>query len=618
MPNQAVLATKRRHRVLSVTMFGSRPDGLDDRLLRAAFQVLLWGYTLLAVLSAYGRPLQKFDAMIPLVGGMLVEQGRTPNLDFYSFYPPLDLYFHAAIFHLLGRSVVAARLIGTFFYVLVLILATRLFQLRFPHCRSLNPLALLLLSEGIFSCLVLPVWPGFALAFSALLVYLCSLHLSRGRLLTVAVSGILTALALLYRINFGGYVAAVVLLDLGLDWWLTRKEDSIRLGVARDVASALVFVTSVAICCLAVLFAIYGKYAAAAVFQFVVVPQRLMLSRGFIDWMEHSLPSQMLVVPPAWFLFRLLKGTSAVSAKALAPATLAIIPLAMFHLGHSHVKAAIILTGFEFAAVILLHVFIQRLERSEFCALLFFCGLLHYFLSRADFPHWRVLPLGLALLIPFLVLPQRDPKDAASESGVSKGTAIVVLLAAFVAVFGTPGLRPTPDQIPVGLRLLANMVIHPHMTDTTYVFAGDQPTAALQSVYPDANELRAVRYLREKTSASEPIFVGNPDHSRIFFGNLQPYWLANRPIGVRTFQLETRIATEANVQREIISDLNRNDVKWVVIDYAPEFADSTFQKQDYVGAKLLDQYIASQYREEARFGPYAILSRRGLSTGVTY
>src|SRR5215472_4131098 len=158
MASQRVLATKRPYWVSSVTTFAFQPHSLDDRLLHATFQVLLCGYTLLAMLSAYGQTLQKFDDMIPLVGGMLVEQGRTPNLDFYSFYPPLGLYFNAAIFHLLGRSVIAARLIGTFFYVLVLLLAARFFQFRFPHCRVMNPLALLLLSEGVVSCLVLPVW----------------------------------------------------------------------------------------------------------------------------------------------------------------------------------------------------------------------------------------------------------------------------------------------------------------------------------------------------------------------------------------------------------------------------------------------------------------------------
>jgi len=149
------------------------------------------------------------------------------------------------------------------------------------------------------------------------------------------------------------------------------------------------------------------------------------------------------------------------------------------------------------------------------------------------------------------------------------------------------------------------------MMDTTYVFAGDQPPAVWQSLYRDANELRAIRYLREKTSTRDAIFVANPDHSRIFYNDLRPYWLADRPIGVRTFQLEARTATEANVQQEIISDLKRNDVNWILIDYAPELGDSTFLAQNYAGAKLLDQYIASQYREEARFGPYAVLCRTG-------
>jgi len=615
MPNEAVLATERPYRILSPTMFASRPDGLDDRLLHTTFQVLLWGYALLAMLSAYGETLKKFDDVIPLVGGMMVEQGRTPNLDFYSFYPPLGLYFNAAVFHLLGRNIVAARLIGTFFFLLVMALAARFFQIRFSHSRMLKPLALLVLSEGVVSCLVLPVWPGFALAFSALLVYLCSLYLRRGRLPAVAISGILTGLALLYRVNFGGYVAAVVLLDVGLDWWLGRKEASLLSRIGPCLANALVFVLSLAMTCLAVLLAVYGKHAAAAVFQFVVIPQRLMISRGFVDWMQCALPP-MFALPPAWFLFHILKGRNVVPVKALVPATLTILSLLIFHFGHSDVKAIIVLTGFEFAAVISLHVFIRRLERSEFCALVFFCGLLHYFVSRADWLHFRVLLLALALLLPFLLLPQHEPEEPASESGVSKGTALAVLFAVFVAGFGTPGLRPTPGQVSAGLRLLAKLVTHPHMKDTTYAVAGDQPAVAWQSVYHDTDELHAVRYLREKTSASDAIFVANPDQSRVFYNDLRPYWLADRPIGVRTFQLETRTATEANVQSEIIFDLKRNDVKWILIDNVPDSGDSTFLAQNYVGAKLLDQYIASQYREEARFGPYAILSRRGDAPAV--
>ena len=50
---------------------------------------------------------------------------------------------------------------------------------------------------------------------------------------------------------------------------------------------------------------------------------------------------------------------------------------------------------------------------------------------------------------------------------------------------------------------------------------------------------------------------------------LRMYWLSGRPIGVKMFQLETRVATEAPVQRDIIADLERNQVTWIVLDSAP-------------------------------------------------
>jgi hypothetical protein len=94
--------------------------------------------------------------------------------------------------------------------------------------------------------------------------------------------------------------------------------------------------------------------------------------------------------------------------------------------------------------------------------------------------------------------------------------------------------------------------------------------------------------------------------------NLNLYWLADRPIGVRTFQLETRVATEAPVQQGIIADLEQNKVKWVLLDGVPWVPDSTFTAHPYVGSKLLDQYIASHYRVEARFGSYVVSSRKAI------
>ena len=86
--------------------------------------------------------------------------------------------------------------------------------------------------------------------------------------------------------------------------------------------------------------------------------------------------------------------------------------------------------------------------------------------------------------------------------------------------------------------------------------------------------------------------------------------MAEGPIGVQNFQLETKIATEAPVQRKFVQDLERNHVNWILLDNAPETGDDTFMQQAHHGSKMLDQYIAAAFEEEARFGAYQVLHRR--------
>jgi hypothetical protein len=120
----------------------------------------------------------------------------------------------------------------------------------------------------------------------------------------------------------------------------------------------------------------------------------------------------------------------------------------------------------------------------------------------------------------------------------------------------------------------------------------------------------ALRYLRERTDSSTPLFVGVRDHSMLFWNDLRMYWLAERPIAVRTFQLETKVATEAAFQREIADDLERNKQAWVILDSAKD-GDEEFSRSHYKGSELLDNYIAQNFREVAKFGHYVILTRVG-------
>jgi len=361
---------------------------------------------------------------------------------------------------------------------------------------------------------------------------------------------------------------------------------------------------------------VYGRHAVPAVLNLVVQAQRLMILRGFIELPPSIRIACSVALPAGWFSLRMGMGAKVIRRKALVPAVFAIALLSITFMGRTHFSVVPILIASEIASVVFLHLFVYRLTRSELCVLLFFCGLLHYYLSRADFLHGTVTTIGAALLLPFLVSPRSDPTESGPRSSVSKSARVAVLLAASVLCMASTlrpaSLRAAAMNIPRGTRLLATLIRHPHLTDTDRVLGPVAPDAPWLAVYPDRDELQALRYLRANSSGADAIFSGVPDHSTIYGNNLLIYWLADRPIGVRTFQLETRVATEAPVQQGIIADLEQNNVKWVVIDGVHVEPDRTFTAHHYVGSKLLDQYIASHYHVEARFGSYVVSRRKAI------
>jgi hypothetical protein len=576
--------------------------------LTIALRALLWGYLAVAAMASLAARVDEFDDSIPLLHGILVQQGRIPHLDFSYFYPPLGLYLNAVAFSLFGRTVFATRVVGILLYILVLLLTERFFQSRFPQSRPLVPAAVLLVAASIGSALNLAVWPGFAFSLITLLTYLC-FQSGRNRRLGIGISGILTGLALLYRVNFGAYVAVVILIDLLLQWWFSGEERWSLKRLRNGFLDLVAYAGPLIVCCVGFCLWAYGGNISAGVYQFTVKTQNIMYLRGFII-LEYSAELVCaLVLPFGWFFFRILKGKDQLSAKALIPVIFAVVILGLAIVGRTHPSVAAIVVALELACVVFLHLWVYRLERSEFCVLLFLCCLLHYYLSRADLPHWRILPIIESMLVGFLVFSRFDEEKEEIASPVSRGTALAVLGAASCVLLAANDFRPAAVHMRNGPKVIASLIRHPDWSDTERLLGPAPPAPVWASIYSDEDELQTLRYLRTITGNNDPIFVGVKDHSRVFFSNLRIYWLADRPIGSKVFQLETRVATEPDVQQGIIADLERNGVKCVVLDLKQLEGDDTFRQIGYVGSKLLDEYIDGHFREEARFGKLAVLTR---------
>jgi hypothetical protein len=440
-------------------------------------------------------------------------------------------------------------------------------------------------------------------------MHLRSQEAERHRLWLVAGSGVLTALALLTRVNFGGYVLVVIAIDFLQRWWLDGR-DRDRFHLRSELAALSVYVLPLITVTVGFCVWVYGDEIGASVAEFTVTAQSLMALRGFIRLDFVPALAYGLAVPFFWFYFRLLHGTNRLMLKALIPVAIYVALFMLAFAGRRHLNVALTIVALELAAVVLLHIFVCRLERAELCIVVFLCCVLHYYMSRADWVHERIMPIVGALLIPFLFAPKHEPRQDRYASSSTRGTALTVMTVVIFVFLTAPDFRPTRESLRNGFSLVAGVLHDSPATDSERMLGAVAPSSAWESIYPDRDELAALRYMRARSSDSAHLFVGVKDHSRTFWSNLRLYWLADRPIGVRAFQLETRLATERPVQEGMIADLERNRVAWIILDCDHHLdGDAEFRRTNYQGSTLLDEYIASHFREEARFGRYAVATR---------
>lgn len=562
---------------------------------------LLCLYAVIVLVSCLALRVGEFDESIPLVGGYLVEQGRTPNVDFWSIYPPLAYYMNAAAFRVLGRTVLAQRALAAVLFLMLLGMAARFYWLSFPHSRLLTPGAVLLLAVSAGTRFVLPPWPAYIISELALLTYL---RAQGGRRATIAGAGLLTAAAFLSRVNFGAYVILVVMVDLLLHSRLASEKGGRWPSFKKDLSTAASFVFPLVAGVAGACIWLYGLNIGAAFYQCVVFAQRLMGAHRFIELVPSVPLLWAIVLPHAWFCLRLLKGARQPFAVVLAPAITAAVVVTVAMAARANPAVVWIVTALELSSVVVLHLAVYKLERSELCLLLFACCLLHYFLSRADNEHLKPLIFAGCMLLPFGLFPPSGSRVAGSGFFTPRWTALT-LTTIICAVLLTLRSRPKAADFQNGLRLITSGSLYRRMPDSERLL-GAAPAGAWGSLYPHSDELRALRFVRDRTSSEDAIFVGVADHSRVFWNDVRAYWIGGRPVGIRHYVFEPGLTTEASIQDAMILDLRRNGVKWAIIEHTST-GDKTYLKRGYVGAGLLDSYLATNFREDARFGQFSVL-----------
>jgi len=119
----------------------------------------------------------------------------------------------------------------------------------------------------------------------------------------------------------------------------------------------------------------------------------------------------------------------------------------------------------------------------------------------------------------------------------------------------------------------------------------------------------AIRYIQDKTSPEEKIFVGNSKHDRVVVGDSIFYFLAERNSATKYCRIDIG-TTFKDRQEEIIKDIKKNNARYIVL--CSVFTDDidlygSFRSS---GINDLDIFIQENYKVEKIFGPYTILKRK--------
>jgi len=557
-------------------------------------------YMGLTALAYAGRAPNEFDEYIPLVLGRLIRRGLTPYTDFFSHYPPGSMYLHAASMAIAGETVLAQHFLHLVFYLATAALFWR-WARRVLGGDDLALPATLLFVAGCAPLLATTSWIGFCLALAAVLV--CWLRWGREGSPAAgwfALCGVLAGMTLLTRINFAVYAAAAVGLAVAAELAETRQQLGWRTAIAQGAKRLVAFAVPMVVC-LGVWLLPYGRQMRAPVEQTVLFLMGMIPAHRFIELPVNPWMFYALAAPAGWFAIRLLLANRPL-VETVVPAVAGGILAGVLLWRRTDPGVYTLALALSWSLAAALQWWRRVLRPAELGMLVFYSGIVHYSLTRADDWHLiHLVPAALALA-PFLFTSEL-------MQAVPRRVSALALTAAVAVLVTWIPYRPLWPDAQKGAYLLWRGGLMERIPDAERMARPASEAGPWGLLYPDRDELAAVRYVRERTRPDEAVFAGVKDHSRLYLNNVRLYWLLDRPVPTPYVNFEPGLVTERDVQERMISALEARRVRWAVLQEISG-GDETFRKRGYRGSTLLDEYLAERFTTVAEFGRIAVLARR--------
>ncbi|MXO88830.1 ArnT family glycosyltransferase [Alteraurantiacibacter aestuarii] len=532
-------------------MFIAKRPGSVSALICVLFFIFLF--------LTMNREIDAFDESIILVNAQRVLAGDVIHRDFYSNYGPGSPYLVAAVFWLFGPKLLAARLFGLVLMAVPAGLVTYLLVRRVPFGLALGGSLACAMFIYVAAFHLYPVYPCLVLILASAIIVLREDILARPGLILTC--GGLTGIVALFRYDTGFFTLvafSIYLLAIGPGKTIpARIAAAIRPVLTLAVGAALAFAP----------FAIY----------FLATAQ---IADFWADIVEHSAPyaaNRGLPFP----------GPGAIMADPAVGGVY--IPLlvtlaALAELWRSRASGAGQQAGQDFLILFTL-----------LTVILTYKGLV-----RVSLVHM------LLAIVPAITLAAFLAQRWASRRGHWRSAAIVLSAVAVFAVAGSFNrLRADVGAIErtaTGGLLFAGSEENPPCVE------GSPPFVGLTS----ADYSRAVAYLDAHVPDGERILVGLDRHDKVFANGLSIYFLADRLPGTKWAQFDPGVTNTAGIQREIIDDLRKYDVQWIVRDASFENVTEPNLSSVSSGVLLLDSYLARNFRKAFASGKVEVWLRNDV------
>lgn len=515
-------------------------------LFAVSFYYFLYGY------QYFNLRTYHFDEAISAYGAERILDGGIPYRDFWSFHVPGRFYALAAAFKIFGVSLKTTKLLAVF---IISVTSCGLYLFISKVCSRFVALLAFLLSLASMKLHMVYNRPGqFAVLFVVLSWFPLLSYIRSGKCRWLVITGIITGIIGVFRIDFAVYNSISLSLLILLKKMNDSRKECWNLRLNKIVKDAI-----------HLFFGLFLTSLPNFLFFF--------LSGGFSEFKEYimsgiELRNRYIPLPPLNF------------------------NTAIFYFP----AAALLITGIR----LLFYNSKDKGRDITFWLSLYFLFLgtflYYYALMRTDIPHLTpvLMPIIALIVLHYGKFIRKIDKSAYNFKRLIWSVSLFVC---FYFIFYS--IKPYFGE----LRLISRQGDKIRLTiPRAYGFYDHSDLAQSQ--------IAAIKYIQDKTNKNDKIFVGNLRYDRGVNNDVMFYFLSERDSATKYYQFEPGVITTRKVQQQIINDLIRENVVYIVLWTAAVGINEPNDSSKSSGIKDLDNFIHKYYKLEKRFDYYLILSRK--------